>query len=82
MNRGHTGYWLANIGFWASVLRQRQVWLAAVAEDEATFAAESVDFEPSIPDDCLNIVCFLHRCKKHTMSMDFFTFRFLHGAAC
>ena len=40
-----SGYWLANIGFWASVLRQ--VWVAAVAEDEATFAVANVDLEPS-----------------------------------
>ena len=62
-----SGYWLANVGFWASVLKQ--VWAAAVAK--ATFQAEpaSVDLEPSIPSECLKL------------SMDFFTFRFLYGAA-
>eukprot|EP00439_Symbiodinium_sp_Y106_P006382 s5017_g1.t1 len=52
-----------------AVASMPQVWVAAVAEDEATFAEESVDFEASIPDDCLKL------------SMDFFTFRFLYGAA-
>ena len=47
----------------------KQVWAAAVAK--ATFQAEpaSVDLEPSIPSECLKL------------SMDFFTFRFLYGAA-
>ena len=60
-----SGYWLASVGFWSSVLCQ--LWgnvLAAASGHE-----EKVQLLAWLPADCIKL------------SMNFFTYRFLYGAA-
>ena len=59
-----SGYWLASVGFWASVLSQ--LWNHVLTPN---VDGSSPGLIPCIPENALK------------MSMDFFTFRFLYGAA-